>query len=153
MSIPSVLPFVGAALVPAVGKVIEGISESLSFLDVMQQQESSNQIESASATEPSTLNSDLATLVERLRERFAKLGIDLSTSVQLKPDGRDGVTVDGDHPDRVLIESIFGSDEELTGLFNSVANSATQEQESKTSAITRQFRLALTPNAASIEFA
>jgi hypothetical protein len=63
------------------------------------------------------------------------------------------VVVDGDHPDRVLIESIFGNDEELTKLFHGVAESATADNRKPDSGITKEFCFVLGQTDALIEFA
>ncbi len=153
MTPSSLLPLAGAAIAPVLGKVIDGVAEGLSFLDVLHQQEQASEADAVQAAGPSTLQHDFAELADRLRERFAQLGIDLTMPLRLKQDGRDRVIVDGDHPDRVLIESVFRDDEELTNLFNEVADAAARERAETDSGIARDFRLVLNPTDALIEFA
>lgn len=154
MSLPSLLPLAaGAAIAPALGKVIAGVTEGLSFLDVLQLDKQESALEAVGTKESSTLAADIAELADRLRERFAQLGIDLTTPLRLKQDGRDRVVVDGEHPDRVLIESIFGNDEELTKLFATVAESATEAGDAADTGITREFRFVLGQSDGLIEFA
>ena len=98
------------------------------------------------------LQQDFAQLAEQLREKFAQLGIDLSAPLRLKQDGRDRVVVDGDHPDRVLIESIIGNDDELANLFNEVAEAASKRQQQTGSGITQDFRFVLGQSDALIDF-
>lgn len=152
MSLPSLLPLAGAAIAPVLGKVIGGVTGGLSFIEALNKQEPDGAV-AVEATESSTLQQDFADLADRLRERFTQLGIDLSTPLRLKHDGRDRVVVDGDHPDRVLIESIFGNDEELTNLFAAVAASAKDADDATDSVITKEFRLVLSQTDARIEFA
>ncbi|MBI2480253.1 MAG: hypothetical protein HYV60_16955 [Planctomycetia bacterium] len=151
MSIQSLLPLAGAAIAPVLERVIGGVTGGVSFLDVLQTQESG--AEAVEATASNTLQQDFAELTDRLRERFSQLGIDLKTPLRLKQDGHDRVVVDGEHPDRVLIESIFGTDEELTKLFNAVAASATAGNGSSVSGIAKEFRFVLGHTEALIEFA
>lgn len=153
MSLPSLLPLAGAALAPVLGKVIDGVAEGLSFLEVLHNQESDSVADAVQAAEPSTLQDDLAEFADRLRETFARLGIDLTTPLRLKQDGRDRIIVDGDHPDRVLIESIFRDDEELTNLFNQVAESAVRGRAETDSGLTKDFHLVLSQTDALTEFA
>ena len=104
------------------------------------------------AVESSTLQHDFAELADGLRERFAQLGIDLKSPLRLKQDGRDRVVVDGDHPDRVLIESIFRDDHELTKLFHEVADAANRGREATDSGVTKEFRFVLSQTDEVIEF-
>lgn len=153
MTLPSLLPLAGAAFAPMLGKVIEGVTEGLSFLDVLHEQEQAGEADAVQAAEPSTLQDDLVELADRLREKFAQLGIDLATPLRLKQEGRDRVVVDGDHPDRVLVESIFRDDQELTKLFSKVADSAASGRDETDSFIRTEFRLVLGQADAQIEFA
>ncbi|HUG69717.1 MAG TPA: hypothetical protein VMM76_18340 [Pirellulaceae bacterium] len=152
MSLPSLLPLAGAAIAPVLGKVIGGVTGGLSFIEALHNQEPDSAADAVEATESSTLQQDFADLADRLRERFTQFGIDLSTPLRLKHDGRDRVVVDGDHPDRVLIESIFGNDEELTNLFAAVAASANEGDDATGSVITKEFRFVLSQTDARIEF-
>lgn len=152
MTLPSLLPLAGAAIAPMMAKAIEGVAEGLSFLDVLHGQEQASAADAVQAAEPQTLQQDLAELAERLRERFSQLGIDLTTPLRLKQDQRDRVVLDGDHPDRVLVESVFGNDDELTNLFNTIADSAAGQRRQTGSGVTREFRLVLGQSNAAIEF-
>ncbi|MEO8497999.1 MAG: hypothetical protein ABI614_23275, partial [Planctomycetota bacterium] len=105
-SLSSLLPLAAAAFAPVLGKVVEGVTDSLSFLDVLHEQGPTGAADAVPHAESSALEQDLAELAGRLREKFAQFGIDLATPLRLKQDGRDRVVVDGDHPDRVLIESV-----------------------------------------------
>jgi hypothetical protein len=153
MPLLSLFPLAGATIAPVLGKVIDGVTEGLSFLDVLHKQEQADSVDTVEATESSTLQQDFVDLADRLRERFTQFGIDLSTPLRLKQDGRDRVVVDGDHPDRVLIESIFGNDEELTNLFAAVAASANDGGDASNSGITKEFRFVISQTDALIEFA
>lgn len=153
MSLSTLLPLAGAAIAPVLGQVVNSVTEGLSFLDVMHTQEQPGATEPVEASKANTLQQDIVELTDRLRERFAQLGIDLTTPLRLKQDGRDGVVVDGEHPDRVLIESIFGNDEELTSQFNAVAASATEGSDATDSGITKEFRLVMGQAGTQIEFA
>lgn len=155
MTLPSLLPIAGAA-VPALERVIDRVAEGLSFLDVLHQAESSEATAAVDEAETSAnLEQDFAKLVNRLRQRFAELGIDLVTPVHLKQDERDRVVVDGDHPDRVLIESIFAGDDELASLFKQIAAAVAKDakklnRETNSFGLEKSFRLALTQSEASI---
>ena len=153
MTLPPFLPLAGAAIAPALEKVIEGVTEGLSFLDALHKQDHVDEANTGQAADTNNLQLDFTQLKDRLRERFTQLGIDLTTPLRLKQDGRDRVVVDGDHPDRVLVESIFGNDEELTDLFQAVANSAISDRGKTDSGITKEFRFVLTQTDAMIEFA
>ena len=161
MSLASLLPLAGAAVAPALAKVIDGAAQSLSFLDVLHKQAQDGAVDGLAddaadaiqAAESSSLQQDVAELANRLRERFAQLGVDLTTPLRLKRDGRDRVVVDGDHPDRVLIEGIFGNDQELTKLFAAVAAAAHDGAAAADSGITTEFRFVVTHTDARIEFA
>jgi hypothetical protein len=152
MTLPSLLPLAGAAIAPLMVKAIEGVAESLSFLDVLHGQEQASAADAVQAAEPQTLQQDLAELADRLRERFSRFGIDLTPPLRLKQDQRDRVVLDGDHPDRVLVESVFGNDDELTNLFNTIADSAAGRRRETSSGVTREFRLVLGQTNAAIEF-
>jgi hypothetical protein len=153
MSLSSLLPLAGAAIAPVLGKVVNSVTDGLSFLDVMHTQEQPDAAEPVEASKSNTLQQDIVELTDRLRERFAQLGIDLTTPLRLKQDGREGVVVDGEHPDRVLIESILSNDKELTSRFNAVAASATEGSDATDSGITKEFRLVMGQAGAQIEFA
>ena len=152
MTLPSLLPLAGAAIAPVLERVIDGVTEGISFLDVLHKQERNSKSDAVQAAAASSLEQDLAELADRLQERFTQLGIDLATPIRLKQDGRERVVVDGDHPDRVLIESILGSDPELAHLFNSVAESATEQRNKPDSGVTKEFHLVLEQTEALIEF-
>lgn len=153
MTFPALLPLASAAIAPVLEKVFDGVTDGLSFFDVLHQQEQTGKVDAVQAAESSTLQHDFVELADRLRERFAQLGIDLTTPLRLKQDGRDRVVVDGDHPDRVLVESILDNDEELTNLFNEVAASATSDRDETVSGTTKEFRFVVNQAEASIEFA
>lgn len=152
MTLPSLLPLAGAALVPALERVIDGVTEGLSFLDVLHKQAPLEKSSDAEAIDAKALQQDFVQLAEQLREKFAQFGIDLSAPVRLKHDGRNRIVVDGDHPERVLIESIIGNDEELTSLFNNVAAAASEREQQNDSGITRDFRFVLGQADALIDF-
>jgi len=152
MALPALMPLAGVAIAPVLGKVIDGVAEGLSFLDVLHKQDQVGETDDVQTTEPSTPQNDFVELADRLRERFAQFGIDLTTPLRLKQDGRDRVVVDGDHPDRVLVESIFRDDKELTELFNEVADSAARGRAEADSGITKDFHLVLGSTDALIEF-
>lgn len=153
MTPPSLLPLAGAVIAPVLGRVIENVSEGLSFLNVLHKQEQNGEAEEVRAAEARSLEADLTDLADQLRERFAQLGIDLSPPLRLKQDGHDRIVVDGNHPDRVLIESIFGSDDQLASLFHEVAEAATNSRQKSGPAITQEFRLVLGQSDALIDFA
>ena len=152
MSLPSLLPLAATSVAPVVGKVVERVAEGLSFLDVLHGQD-----DNAAATPPSravvnALDGDFAELSDRLRERLSSLGIDVTRPIRLKQDIRDRIVVDDDHPDRVLIESIFSNDEELANLFNAVAKAARDSRGQQQSGITKEFQLVFAGDNARIEF-
>lgn len=151
MNVPSLLPLASAAVAPVVERVIDGVAEGISFLNVLHGESETEAVDSSDATAERSSQNGFAELVDRVRERFSRLGLDLSTPMRLKQDGRGRVVVDGDHPERVLAESIFGSDVELQNLFASVAKAAT-EANANDSNVTKEFRLVLGPTEASIEF-
>lgn len=153
MTLPSLLPLAGAAIAPVLEKVFDKVTNGLSFLDVLNEPEQIGEADTVQAAKSNTLQHDFVELADRLRERFAQLGIDPTTPIRLKQDGRDRVVVDGDHPDRVLVESIFGNDEELTNLFNAVADSASSNRNESDSGITKEFRFVVSQTDALIEFA
>jgi len=139
MSLAALLPFAGAAIVPVLDKAIDGVAEGLSFLDVLHKQDEVGETDGAQAAESRTPRQDFVELADRLRKRFAQLGIDLTTPLRLKQAGRDRVVVDGDHPDRVLVESILRDDKELTELFHEVADSSARDRDEANSGITKDF--------------
>ena len=153
MTLPSLLPLAGAAIAPIVGKAIDEVTDGLSFLATLHRQEQAAAANAGQTDQSSSLESDFVKLTNQLRERLASFGVDLTTPVRLKQDERNRVVVDGNHPDRVLIESIFGNDDELTNLFQQVADAASQAQREKTSEITGDFRFVIEPTGALIEFA
>ncbi len=152
MTLPSLLPLAGAAIAPVLERVIDNVAEGFSFLDVLHKLEPAEQSSDAEAVDADALQQDFVQLAEQLREKFAQFGIDLSAPLRLKQDGRDRVVVDGDHPDRVLIESIIGNDEELANLFDDVAEAANKSQKQTGSGITQDFRFVLSQSDALIDF-
>ncbi len=152
MSLSPLLPFAGAALGPVLEKTLDGISQALSFLDVLH---ASPIAPEQPVSEDSTLDplaTQLTQVMEQLRERLDSIGIDLSTPVRLKSDGGGGVIVDGDHPDRVVIESLLNADADLTALFHTVASRAAEEAEPRPTRTAEDFRLIIEPADARIEF-
>ena len=117
MNLFSIIPLVGAAVAPTISSVVDSATESLSFLDILHEAPREDETDKVQEDASTTLDRDFAELAERLRERFAQIGIDLTTPIRLKQSGRDRVVVDGDHPDRVLIESVFTNNEDLANLF------------------------------------
>lgn len=71
----------------------------------------------------------LHSLVNQLRTRLVAAGVDVTQPIILKDDGRGGVIVDGDHPDRVAIEELFAADALLRSEFQSVARAATEDKD------------------------
>ena len=74
MSLSSLIPLAGAAVAPVLGKVIDGVTEGFSFLDVLHTQTEDGVDEVGEATESNALQQNIAELADRLRERFAQLG-------------------------------------------------------------------------------
>ncbi len=127
MSLSPLLPLAGAVLKPIADRALDGLASGLSFLETLRQS-GSNHIPAIEQDVIGTREFHVAAFQDQFRHRLALLGIDASTPIRLKQNGSGGVLVDGDHPDRVLIESLFSEDEELTELFNTLATIAAGEQ-------------------------
>jgi hypothetical protein len=124
MSLSPLLPIAGTALGVVADRAIDAVKEGLSFLDVLRDAPAS-ETEAPQASTPAPV--DPSGLIASLREHFARLGIDLSNPVPLKQDGQGGVIVDGEHPNRVLIESLFNTHGELTEQFHALAIALAEE--------------------------
>jgi len=139
------------ALKPVAERAIEGLTNGLSFLDILHLPDSEpTKVEPSGA--PPTPPVDLAEFSKRLRERFAELGIDLKSPLRLKLDGRGGIMVDGDHPDRVVVESLFQTDQNLAEQFAAVATFATSQQPAHDDFTAEDFRLAIDQRGETIGF-
>lgn len=152
MSLSPLLPISAAVLKPLAERAIDSLANGLSFLDVLRHQESN----ADAPSEPDGSHDqpfDLGDFVGRLREQFASLGIDPETPIRLKQNGNGGVIVDGEHPDRVLIEGLFAAENELTELFNTLALAAASEQELDEDFTVEDVRLQIDRFDADISFA
>jgi hypothetical protein len=134
--IPATLSSVSSSAANAVSSGIQRIRDGLSFSNVLTQTPAKDA--SSVATSPHSeiaandLRTQLETSLKKFRDailrRFAGAGIDTSVPVQLHSDGLGGVNVAGQHPDRLAIEQLFASDEELTSTFNQLAAQHAQLQ-------------------------
>ena len=139
MSLSPLIPIAGSALGIVADRAIDAVKEGLSFLDVLRD---APDVESQAAQAPAAASVDPSDLIASLREHFARLGIDLSRPVPLKQDGQGGVIVDGEHPDRVLIESLFHTHSRLTEQFNTLSV-ALAEQSGENEFDSEDFRLVI----------
>lgn len=121
MALSPLLPLAGSALSIVADRAIDAVKDGLSFLDVLRQQPENDEAAAPVA------KVDPADLIAKLQEHFKRLGVDVASPVHLKQDGRGRVIVDDAHPDRVLIESLFNSDADLTQAFNAVAIAAVKQ--------------------------
>ena len=112
--------------------------------------------DSGSATRKTTdLTLAIPSLVEHLRTRLQSAGVQLSQPITLKEDGWGGVVVDGDHPDRLAIEELFASDQELRAEFQTISQAATSERDRLASGFgpsLGEFRLQIDRETAAIAF-
>ena len=145
MPLSPLLPIAGGALSVVADRAIDAVREGLSFLDVLQQ---GPETEAALPTPETRV--DRTKLLESLREHFQRLGINTAIPVHLKPNGDGGVIVDGEHPDRVLIESLFNTNNELTTRFTAVAAA---EQDFDDGRHPEDFRSSIDSRGAAIGFA
>lgn len=149
MSLSPLIPVAGTALGVIAGRTIDAVKDGLSFLDVLRQDAADGETTEQAAPP----NADPNQLVALLQEHFSRLGIGTSVPVHLKQDGRGGVIVDQDHPDRVLIEGLFNSDEELTDLFNGLAAAIAEEAPEGEQVEPEDFRLIIDSIGGAIGFA
>lgn len=122
MSLSPLIPL-ATGLAPLAEKAIEAVGDGLSFLQELGASANDAAPTIDDAANLRALDQIVDKLASRLREEFAAAGL-ATTTARLKSDGRDGVIVDGDHPERVRIEAIFASDTTLRELFHELAASA-----------------------------
>jgi hypothetical protein len=157
MALSSLLPIGGAALGALAARTLGGLGESLSFQDHLRREaERAEPAAAGPATEPqATL--DLATalpdFIAQLQERLEAAGVDLTQPLTLKPDGNGGIMVDGEHPDRALVESLL-QDSELAGTFEEIAAAATERRRAQPGVdnVFGEFRLRMDGKSAAIGF-
>lgn len=147
MSLSPLLPIAGGALTVVADRAIDAVKGGLSFLDVLRQQPNTE----AASPKP-VAHTDPTQLLEGLLEHFQRLGINTDAPVRLKSDGDGGVIIDGEHPDRVLIESLFNSHDELTAQFRELATAAV-EQDKEERRHPDDFRITIDGPGAAIGFA
>jgi hypothetical protein len=138
---------------------LANLTEKLSFRSHLFEGEAKQAAEHSSGSADilvsSNLDKALPHLVSDLRERFRAAGVDLSEPIQLKEDGHGGVVVNGDHPDRSLIEDIFAGDSKLTDDFQQVAAAAVQQRQNYSLSSDNpfgEFRLNIDGGSAAIRF-
>jgi len=147
MSLSPLLPVV-ASVVPALARqAAERLPDGLSFLDHLRREE-----EPGVEANRKPCDTEMAKLAELLRERLAAAGVDTSTPLRLKQGSEDNIIVDGDHPDRVVVEGLFAHDPQLRELFHRLADTASNQRASRAGRGAQEFRLVLDQTGAEIEF-
>lgn len=114
-----------AALAPIAAQAAGGLIDRLSFLDNLLGTDATEAANSAEQPPESKVPID--ELSDELLQQFAARGVDLGTPVRLRLDLHGHVRVVEDHPDRVLIESLFDQSDELTSKFRAVATKLSQQ--------------------------
>jgi len=109
----------GAIAGQAAGRLVDGFSfaESLLRPEHALQEETKSAAVDPTEQATSEFQEVLHNFRQRLQARLAAQGVDLGRPITLQADGFGGVKVEGDHPDRALIEQILASDAELTADF------------------------------------
>lgn len=159
MPLTSLLPIGGAALGMLAARTLAGLTENLSFQSHLLGSQASNSDKSSTGSTDTrvtvNLEKSLPQLVSDLHERFLAAGVDLSQPIVLKDDGHGGLLVDGDHPDRSLIEDILSQDSKLSADFQAVAAAATERRQSYALSADNafgEFRLRFADETAAVRF-
>ena len=131
MSLSPLLPIAGAAVGSIASRVTEGISNS--FADVLQRMRLPGE-SAASGQNPDSLRTNSGSSVggptdsaalERFRialtQQLDVAGVDLSKPVHLRGDGFGRLVLQGDHPDRAIIEMVLHENVSLAAMFNELA--------------------------------
>ena len=99
---------------------------------------------------------DLSHAIPAFIEEFRDLlPAALEQPIVLKEDGWGGVIVDGDHPDRLVIEDLLASNAKLREDFQTIARAATSQRDQSAAEFGRslgEFRLQITGDVAGIGF-
>ena len=162
MAISPLLTIAGTALAPLARDLIEQVSDGLSFQNLLGRKEDpASQATSTTDSAPrleigSSLNAErleairrqpfkeLEAYVERLRDRLAAAGIDLTESLPLKAGSRGDIQVDGGHIDRAAIEELLAADAQLSADFRLLANTLENLHNANlTGSLVEEFRLTL----------
>jgi hypothetical protein len=143
MALSPLLPAAAAAVAPFALKAVRKLSEGLSFADVLRRGGEDRSASSAATEGRQAAPQDLLDIglanpgraarlesvrretqeaMERFRrsleQRLVEAGIDPSHPIQLQADGRGGVIVGGEHPQRAFIEQVFAEHPELARAFH-----------------------------------
>lgn len=158
MSVSLVPPIVARALPALMAQAVAPLASAVSFLDQLRDAIANEEPLSATieTTDPlvsagQPVDIEAAEFAQELRARLTAMGIDFSVPLRLKSDGRD-VTVDGDHPDRVLVESLFAHDLQLAKRFHALVSAATHEHAASPHWSGGEFRLEIDRTSATITF-
>lgn len=154
----SLLPIGGAALGVAAFQALRGSADNfLSHLWPGKENAAATE-DGGKAPDPASsidLNEAISTLAEKIRLRMKAAGSDLREPLRLKSDAWGHVVVDGDHPDRMILEDMFATDAELSGEFQAIQEAA-YEHQSRYAAphlpASGEFRLWLGPREATYVF-
>lgn len=150
MGLSPLLPFAGAALSSLTGRTLETVASGPSFLEVLQEaiglggSPTVEQRDASPKASPAELAEKLEAFTNKLQQRLAGTGIDASSPIEMKSDGRSGIILDNLHPDRASIEQILANDAELRADFHRLAKEITAASErygSLTSHTAENFRL------------
>ena len=162
------------AFAPLAADVSDRITDGVSFAQILAQHlGGSTRDEGLDAVGGSAGDGGLATLAssslhahklaaQSLQDFLAKFrpwaaenGIQLSPPIQLKSDGRGGVVLANDPPDRAKIERLLASRPELSSAFRLLSASqqmATRLSRSPESDLVGEFRLAVGPDSTEVTF-
>ena len=115
----------GIAALAAVREAASAVGSGFSFATELVRQAGGNE---SAASEPvpadtaySRFSASLGQFAERLRQRLAQIGVDLTSTLELSADGLGGIEAQGPEPDRAALEALLASDESLHREFTILA--------------------------------
>jgi hypothetical protein len=140
----------GIAALAAVREAASAVGSGLSFATELVRQASGTKA-AASETDPaetaySRFSASLGQFAERLRQRLAQIGVDLTSALELSADGLGGIEAQGPEPERAALEAILASDESLHREFTHLAS----EHAELTGHSRHDFGLLLAPDRAEV---
>lgn len=127
MSLFGLSSIVPPGIAAVAGQAADRLADGFSFAEQLLRSEDAAGQGAAASGDPtpaeaqSEFQAELDRFRKQLQDRLAAGGVDLSRPITLRSDGFGGVEIDGDHPDRSLIEQIVGRDAELTAAFQRLA--------------------------------
>jgi hypothetical protein len=116
----------GIAALAAVREAASAVGNGFSFAKELVRQASGKEAEASEADQANTaysrFSASLGQFADRLRQRLAQIGVDLTSALELSADGLGGIEAEGPEPDRAALEALLASDESLQREFTNLAS-------------------------------